>query len=89
MIDRIEILKDGASTVYGTDAIGGVVNIILKKNFSGFELGGSYGSTDNGDYKTRSVYIMGGASGDGFDITIGAQHFENLTCSPPIAPSRR
>ena len=39
MIDRIEILKDGASTVYGTDAIGGVINIILKKNYNGFEAG--------------------------------------------------
>jgi iron complex outermembrane receptor protein len=88
MIDRIEVLKDGASTIYGTDAIGGVVNIILKKNFNGFEAGGDYGSTDNGDYKTRDVYIMGGATGDGFDITIGAEHFENselLTTSRSIA----
>jgi iron complex outermembrane recepter protein len=88
MIDRIEVLKDGASTIYGTDAIGGVVNIILKKNYNGFELGGDYGTTDNGDYKTRSVWIIGGATGDGFSITIGAQHFENselLTTSRSIA----
>jgi iron complex outermembrane receptor protein len=88
MIDRIEILKDGASTIYGTDAIGGVVNIILKKNYNGFEAGATYGTTDNGDYKTRSVYIIGGATGDGFDLTIGAQHFENsdlLTTSRSIA----
>ena len=36
MIDRVEILKDGASAIYGTDAIGGVINFILKKNYTGF-----------------------------------------------------
>jgi iron complex outermembrane receptor protein len=87
MIDRIEILKDGASTVYGTDAIGGVVNVILKKDFNGFEAGVRYGSTKNGDYKTRETYIMGGASGEGYSLTVAAQHFENiplLTTSRPL-----
>ena len=37
MINRIEILQDGASAIYGSDAIGGVVNIITDRNFSGFE----------------------------------------------------
>jgi len=77
MIDRIEILKDGASTVYGSDAIGGVVNVILKKNYTGLETGLRYSSTGNGDYKTRSVYLSGGISQPGFSISIGAQHFEN------------
>jgi iron complex outermembrane receptor protein len=86
MIDRIEILKDGASTVYGSDAIGGVVNVILKKDFNGFEGGARYGSTKNGDYKTRETYVMGGASGNGYSFTLAAQHFENtplLTTSRP------
>jgi len=77
MIERIEILKDGASTIYGTDAIGGVVNVILKQNYNGFEVGARYSSTGNGDYKARSVYIIGGVSQPGLSITIGAQHFEN------------
>jgi len=87
MIDRVEILKDGASTIYGTDAIGGVVNIILKKDYNGFEAGTRYGSTDNGDYKTREAYIIGGASGPGYSLTVAAQHFENtplLTTSRPL-----
>jgi iron complex outermembrane receptor protein len=78
MIDRIEILKDGASTIYGSDAVGGVVNILLKKDFNGFEAGVRYSTTGNGDYKARSVYIMGGVSQPGFSLTIGAQHFENI-----------
>ena len=88
MIDRIEILKDGASTIYGTDAIGGVVNVILKKDISGFEAGVRYGSTGNSDYKTREAYIITGASGDGYSFTVAAQHFENtplLTTDRSIA----
>jgi iron complex outermembrane recepter protein len=87
MIDKIEILKDGASTVYGSDAIGGVVNVILKKNYTGVEAGVRYGTTGKSDYKTRNVYVMGGASGPDFSITIGAQHFENtplLTTDRPL-----
>ena len=88
MIDRIEILKDGASTIYGTDAVGGVINIIMKKDYNGFEAGVRYGSTKNGDFKTRDVYVIGGAAGNGFSLMVGAQHFENtplLSTSRPIA----
>src|SRR5206468_5997655 len=42
-IERIEILKDGSSVLYGSEAIGGVVNIITKKDFTGVEFGGRYG----------------------------------------------
>jgi iron complex outermembrane receptor protein len=76
-IDHIDILKDGASTIYGTDAIGGVINVILKKDYTGFEMGGRYGTTKNGDYKTREVFVTGGASANGFSVTLTAQHFEN------------
>src|SRR5436190_1589104 len=46
MIDHIDILKDGASAVYGTDAVAGVVNIFLVHKFRGLEIGGSYGNTN-------------------------------------------
>jgi iron complex outermembrane receptor protein len=77
MIDKIDILKDGASTVYGSDAIGGVVNVILKKDYNGYEVGARYSSTGKGDYKTRSIYMIAGISQPGFSVTFGAQHFEN------------
>src|SRR5207253_11113783 len=48
MIDRIEILKDGASAIYGADAIAGVFNIILKHKFRGLEIGGTIGNTNLG-----------------------------------------
>ena len=77
MIERVEILKDSASTIYGTDAIGGVVNFILRKNFNGFEAGGRLGYDRKGDYKTRDFYLVGGVTSPGSSLTIGFEHFEN------------
>src|SRR2546430_3673747 len=48
MIDHIDILKDGASAVYGSDAIAGVVNFFLIHKFRGLEIGGTYGNTNLG-----------------------------------------
>jgi iron complex outermembrane receptor protein len=48
-IDRVEILKDGASAIYGADAIAGVVNIILRSDFNGMEASGGYGISERGD----------------------------------------
>src|SRR5215468_342947 len=48
MIDHIDILKDGASAVYGADAVAGVVNFFLIHKFRGLEIGGSYGNTNLG-----------------------------------------
>ena len=45
MIERTEVLKDGASAVYGADAIAGVVNYITRKNFNGAEITARYGNT--------------------------------------------
>lgn len=49
IIERVEILKSGASSIYGSDAISGVVNIITKKNFEGAQLRADYGITDESD----------------------------------------
>lgn len=46
MIESVEVLKDGASATYGSDAVGGVVNIITRKNFEGFEIGAEYRDND-------------------------------------------
>jgi iron complex outermembrane receptor protein len=47
-IDRVEVLKDGASAIYGTDAIGGVINFILRKDYRGVEITGSADVTEEG-----------------------------------------
>jgi iron complex outermembrane receptor protein len=54
-VERIEILKDGASAIYGSDAIAGVVNIILRKQVVGMSLGADYGTSWKGDGNTKHV----------------------------------
>jgi len=59
-VERVEILTTGASAIYGADAVAGVVNLILRKDFDGLRLAGSYGdstrSTDEGRYNANLVY---------------------------------
>jgi iron complex outermembrane receptor protein len=65
-IERVEILTDGASAIYGSDAVSGVVNIILKADFEGAEIGGRYAFTRNtGHYTEKSAYgVAGGRLGE-------------------------
>ena len=62
IIERIEVLLDGASTVYGSDAIAGVVNVITRKDFSGTDFRASSGAFDEGDGETDAVEISMGQS---------------------------
>lgn len=70
-IDHIEVLTDGASAIYGSDAIGGVVNIILKSDYQGVQVGARYGSA-KGHYGERSAYVVAGTSGHGISVTATA-----------------
>ncbi len=77
-IDRIEVLENGASAIYGSDAVGGVINIILKKNYNGWEIGGHYGySTNTGHYSERSGYVVGGVSNDKTSITVALDYHQH------------
>ena len=70
-IDRVEVLTDGASAIYGSDAVGGVVNFILKSNYQGAEFGGRYAvAPADGHYSERSGYVVAGAGEKGFNLTI-------------------
>ena len=60
-IERIEILKDGASAIYGTDAIGGVINFILKKNYTGVQMEASTDVTQQGGGNISRVSLTAGA----------------------------
>ncbi len=55
LIERVEVLKEGAGAVYGSDAIGGVVNFITRKDLDGLELGYDYGVSDAGDGARQAV----------------------------------
>lgn len=70
-IQRIEILKDGASAIYGTDAIGGVMNIILKSNYQGLEATGSTNVTEAGGGNIHRASLLAGKGDletDGYNI---------------------
>jgi iron complex outermembrane receptor protein len=76
MVDRIEILKDGASAVYGSDAIAGVVNIILKKTLEGGEASVYYGKNEKGDGTTKDFSLSFGTNSDKASIMFGLTHSE-------------
>jgi iron complex outermembrane receptor protein len=70
-IDHVEVLTDGASAIYGSDAVGGVINIILKTNYQGSEIGGRFAISQNkGDYTEKSGYFVAGASTNGVSLTV-------------------
>ncbi len=73
-IERVEILADGASAVYGSDAIGGVVNIITKKGFDGMTVSGSILEPDLAGGEEESFSIVGGVTGDDSSITWSYEH---------------
>ncbi|WP_165424376.1 TonB-dependent receptor plug domain-containing protein [Pseudoxanthomonas winnipegensis] len=72
-IDRIEVLADGASAVYGSDAVGGVVNIILKRDAEGFDTSVRVGTTTQGGGQQTQVSQTWGGSWDGGHAFIGAE----------------
>ncbi|GIU18629.1 TonB-dependent receptor [Shewanella sp. MBTL60-007] len=76
MIARVEILKDGASAVYGSDAIAGVVNIITKKDFEGFQVDVTGGMTDKSDGENGEISALYGFNTDTGNYTFGAAYSE-------------
>ncbi|MEB2240262.1 TonB-dependent receptor domain-containing protein [Xanthomonas campestris] len=70
-VERIEVLKDGASTIYGSDAIAGVVNIILRQNFDGAEANAYFGQYDKGDGSRESYDFTIGSTGERWHATLG------------------
>jgi iron complex outermembrane receptor protein len=76
MIDRLEVLKDGASSIYGSDAIAGVVNIILKKSMDGGQLSLYTGKNEKGDGKSKDFSLSYGANTDKSSLMFGLSHTE-------------
>jgi Outer membrane cobalamin receptor protein len=73
LIDHIDILKDGASAIYGSDAVGGVFNVWLIHRFRGLEIYASYGNTNLGasnDQGEERAYLLSGTGDEKTDIVI-------------------
>ena len=76
-VDRIEVVSDGVSAIYGSDAVGGVVNIILKSGFNGWDAGVHWGETDNkGGYTERTGYLSGGVSNANTSLLVSVEGTE-------------
>jgi len=79
MIDHIDILKDGASAVYGSDAVAGVINFFLLHKFRGLEIGGSIGNTNMGasnDARELEGWLKAGVGDDKTDILVIADFYD-------------
>lgn len=87
-IDRIEVLNDGASAVYGSDAVAGVVNVILKRNFEGAQLTTRYANTTDTDVGEWRAGLVLGAKAGKTSFMVALEHSErNILMTPDRAVS--
>jgi iron complex outermembrane recepter protein len=85
-IQSIDVLEDGASAIYGSDALGGVINIVLKKDYNGWDAHTHWGESPNsGHYTERTFSLVGGVSDGKNSITVSAEYSQ----SPYIFFSQR
>jgi iron complex outermembrane receptor protein len=78
-IERVEVLKDGASAVYGTDALGGVINFILRKDYAGVEANANYFATEEGGGNSGRVSVtagIGDLAKDRYNVFVSADYFK-------------
>lgn len=85
LVERIEVLKDGASAIYGADAIAGVVNIHTRKNVEGFQASLRAGQTSEGDNENISGYVNWGGSWDRLSVLASVSYSD----TKPILTSDR
>ena len=84
-LERVEVLKEGAASTYGSDAIAGVVNLILRKDFDGFELSASSQQVSDGDQDDNTIGFIWGAGNDTTHVTVAANYLDR---SPLAAADR-
>jgi iron complex outermembrane receptor protein len=92
-VERIEVLRDGASAIYGTEAMAGVINIILRKDYSGFNLSYEIGRPDQSGGDNDSYSITGGVSSEKGNVTFGMEawsqdivHYRDRDFTPEQLP---
>ncbi|MES1194701.1 MAG: TonB-dependent receptor plug domain-containing protein, partial [Opitutus sp.] len=80
-IERIEVLRDGAGIIYGSAAIGGAVNVILKKHYTGFEVNvtGGGATRSPGGRDTFQASFAAGASNEKTSVVVTGSYFKNRT----------
>lgn len=73
-IERVEVLNDGASAVYGSDAVAGVINVIMKRNYEGAQLTTRYANTTDTDVGEFKVGLVAGGQMGKTSLTLAVQH---------------
>ena len=84
-VDRIEIVPDGASALYGSDAVGGVGNVVLKRDYDGAKVGWRYGGATDGGLTTREYTATAGTTWAGGGLLIAGQR----TATDPLYARQR
>jgi iron complex outermembrane receptor protein len=74
LVERVEVLKEGAGAIYGSDAVGGVVNFVTRTDFDGLEVGYDYGVADKGDGELNTVNVAWGSQGERGGIAISGTY---------------
>ncbi|UXI66852.1 TonB-dependent receptor domain-containing protein [Tahibacter amnicola] len=74
LIERVEVLKDGASALYGSDAIAGVINIVTRRDYAGLEAGAYIAQNAHGDGLRRSYDLTWGEARDGWSVAAGVAY---------------
>jgi iron complex outermembrane receptor protein len=88
VIERVEVLLDGASAIYGSDAIAGVVNVILRRDFRGAAVAAGIGRSTHGDATQReasATFGVGDRAVDGYNVFASVSHADQ----DPVAASQR
>lgn len=76
MIERVELITDGASAIYGADAVAGVINIILKKNYTGTEVSGGVKVAEHGGGRERNASVTTGFAYGKLSGTVSVDYYE-------------
>ena len=76
MVDRIEVITEGASSIYGADAVAGVINVILKESYDGFEVTGGLSGTQDGGGGEKEFSFITGFEGDKAKFAFSASYYE-------------
>ena len=85
VVERVDILSDGATAIYGSDAIGGVVNFITRDDYEGFDVSASYGQVTDGSKENFNVGAAGGTAWNSGNFFVGVEYQE----STPLLISER
>ena len=76
LIDRVEILNTGASSVYGSDAVAGVINIVTRQNVNGITAEAQHNITEEGGGNSRRYSVVAGFSNDSFRVSASLEYFK-------------